>query len=438
MVVRIDSPTDHAEASLFQSLVMLSAATQDAKVIVILTHQFITEDYPHLEININFGLLNSNRSFSFKNPPQLIEQMYTWKGDYTISVTFTAFGVSRHVILALRVGAIDIYIKNRPLTVRVNEQQMFTVVRFTSQGAWDVELNFGLENKTQTFSDGIDVISIPYTFSIASMMRITASVTVNSTVEVAVFEFNTFSGCIGTDLFEVSYRNEMTPLTVLMSEMPTISGRVQWSALCKNSKQLLFEWKLSVNRELAPVYDWAPVSIIQPFAINLVLKLFIDKPGLYQMKLSVKTVEENETVSDLMYIQVIHPPIVTAILGGSFRQHSVGKPLIVNAENVSYDPMAVSPQQSSLTYSWHCYMLTSEEDIPKIMESYKESPTYKHMPPCTLPELMNQGRISISTSNFTDGELLLFEVTAQKNKLESRAVQVVQMAKKQIPVINIE
>lgn len=434
----MESPSQYANVILQNTVLPLSSVTQEAKGVLIFAHTHLKEDYPQLHITVDFGLLNTGLNFNFTYPLQPVEQIYKQKGNYTLIVTFESFGVANVVSLALKVGVFDFYIKYRPSTVLVNQEQLFELVRFMKDGDWSVRLNFDPEITTEIFPDKKVFLNVSHSYKDAGIKKAIASVEVNGTVEEAVVEFTAYAGCIeSTDLFEVKYRHELTPLLVLMSDMQTVAARIIRSALCNRTENFIFEWHVSINAGFAPVYVWDPIQISQPETVNLILNNFIYKAGLYKIMLLVTT-EEKLTVSDHMFLQVVQPPLVANILGGTFTQHSIDKLLILDAESVSYDPVSVNPEYSNLSFTWACFMLTSEVDVIEYLGIYTNNLTHEIKSPCPLPPLPNQGLIIITTTNFKDGDLVLFEVTTHKFELQETAVEVVQMLQAHLPTVVIQ
>ena len=238
-----------------------------------------------------------------------------------------------------------------------------------------------------------------------------------------------------------------TPMEVFISDIPTVYGRAIRTDGCAETERLVFKWQLWRDTGSPPALTWELVNIQQPEADSLVLSEYILEPGLYRILLEVNVTGSVEQSSGTLFLSVSLPSIVAAVSGGvSLRQAVFGQAHVLDAEASSYDPahdaLARSPIGSgSLSYTWTCYKLDSEDLVPRYTAPFGRDTSYRLLPECTgIGALPGQGEITLDTARFSYEDLALVEVVVRSNigSRNSTAVTVLKMDVWKRPLVSIK
>ena len=351
--------------------------------------------------------------------------------------------------MPIRVGITDFFILNKPKFARLNYEQTFQLERYahTSEPR-QVVIDFDPEMLVVDFLAAETSKTQAFTFTEVGEKHCTVQMTYNNITEVTVYTVTVFKGCVSTpDLFQVEHRNPSTPMMVLISKVPTVSGRGVRTDECLGTQHHVYKWQLWRDIGSPPEHSWEAVSIPQPEANSLVLSKYILEPGLYRVWLEVSVTGSEEYVADTLHISASLPSIVADISGGGSLQEAViGQAHVLDAEASSYDPARAELDQStlgpsSLSYSWTCYKLDTEDLVARYTAPFSVDTSYRLLPECTetgaLPE---QGEFTLDTTSFHLGELALFEVFVRSNigGRHASAVTVFKMVSGERPQVSLK
>ena len=331
----------------------------------------------------------------------------------------------------------------------INEKQKVLVFRNTGTGVSEmVHLNFDPEAVQLTFNTGEVGLDYFVNFTEVGEKHCTATMNYIGITEVCEFNVTVFKGCVSTpDLFQVEHRDPSTPMEVLISAVPTVSGRAVRTEECSDTEHFIYQWKLWRNSGTPPMYSWDVVDIQQPDSNSLVLSKYVLEPGLYRAWLQLSVTGTMEVVADTIHIEAFLPAVVAAVTGGgSLQQVVIGHDHALDAATSSYDPAAAELDQSSLgpsnlMYNWTCYQLTSEDLVARYTVQSSRDTSFRTFPKCSgLEKLPEQSEITLTTSVFSHGDLALFEVFVHSNigERHSTAVTVLKMVSGERPAVALQ
>ena len=349
---------------------------------------------------------------------------FSVKGNYTVTVKFESFGKQKLETLPITVGVLDFFIVNKPMFALLNFEQTFQVILYSVgvNPSETVMMGFDPGERELIFTGDESSKLETVTFDTAGEKHLTATTTYMSITEVSEYTVTVFRGCVSTaDLFQVEHRVPSNPMDVLISAVPTVSGRAVRDD-CNETELHVYKWEMWRDTGSPPSYSWEPVNIQQPQGNSLVLSKYILEPGLYRVWLEVSVTNSVERVSDTIHISASLPSIVAEVSGGGSLQEAViGKPHVLDAEASSYDPARAELDQStlgpsSLSYSWTCYKLDTEDLVARYTAPFSVDTSYRALPTCVeTGALPQQGLVTLDTALFSPEYLALFEVHVSSN-----------------------
>ena len=342
------------------------------------------------------------------------------------------------IVHNFNVGLFDIYEARNRSTVFINEEITFIVVQigqprgilFWSHIDVEYEDHFESENEiknyTVTFMKEGDVIANVYTH-IPDMYPLFGLGGLEDSVD---YPFTVISpGCISS-LFIKSYRDQASPMTVLISALPSVTGRIQLDKDCNVTLDFHFHWELWRSSGNANGgHQWIELAVDQPNSIRFQLSQAIVDHGLHRLTLTLKMPEDN--ITDSIYIQVNLPPVVAGIAGGHTRQVGYSNQVTLDAETESYDP--ADTHSLGLQFSWTCYKV-QDGGLQKYTAPFNTDFSYRSFPTCNIL-LPAQGRISVPTSSLSIGDLILLEVTVSKQGRDATTATGIEVISTDVPVI---
>ena len=236
--------------------------------------------------------------------------------------------------------------------------------------------------------------------------------------------------CLGSGiLFEGSHRDQASPMTVLLSALPSVTGRIQWDSDCNENLNFLLHWELWRSSGNANGgHQWIELAVDQPNSIRFQLSQAIVDHGLHRLSLTLKMPEDN--VTDSIYIQVNLPPVVAGIAGGHTRQVGYSNQVTLDAETESYDP--ADTHSLGLQFSWTCYKV-QDGGLQKYTAPFNTDFSYRSFPTCNIL-LPAQGRITVPTSSLSIGDLVLFEVTVSKQGRDATTAAGIEIISTDAPI----
>ena len=296
----------------------------------------------------------------------------------------------------------------------------------------DITYNLADGTASDQFNSGekIKIVNITYPIK----MEVSARADATGTSDIMVYPITaTLPECLSSVvLFELSNRNRASPMIVFLPALPSVTGRIQMDDDCNSTLEFHFRWELSSLGLVNGVLEWRELSVEQPNSVRFQLSQAIAGTGLYQLTLTLGMGGFN--ITDSMYIQVDHPPLVAGIVGRSVRQVAHSHTVTLDAQTESYDPAAVS--SPGLLFSWACYTV-QDGKLLKYTSPLNTDFSYRSFPACgvTLPR---QGRTTTPASAFSAGDFVLFEVTVSKGDRHAVAAIGLEVLNTDVPVIVIK
>ncbi|KAH9519475.1 Actin- protein 10 [Bulinus truncatus] len=421
---QVVSPVTYATAVVLMSPVPFPA-TKIANGSIEIFQNYMENYSKSINVAVYFGVNGSLTQCVHFGGSQIINYQYKERGNYTVTVTFEAFNVTSTVNLNIQIGVlVDFYEVNRRTMIRVQKYYNFRIDAYSSL---NVNVNTSTWSFVITLYSGSNSFSESY--SDVGKKRMYASVLWSDIIEETYYDFDTYDPCISTiTFFDQSYRYIMTPLNVLLSALPKISGRAVRTPACSESDQFNMNWQMWKNTGSSDA--WTKVNIKQPNAIVMDFT-FIKTTGLYKIELNISVTGKMEKESDTMYLNVSLAPLVAKISKGVFRQVKVGSILILDAVSESYDPPLSPGDESNLTFFWSCYKLSQKEEIVRYALPYYHNDTsYRQLPNCNISSfqsIQSKGLLNINTTEFKDKEMILFEVSVSKDSRSEIVTQSVML-----------
>ncbi|GFR76000.1 polycystic kidney disease and receptor for egg jelly-related protein [Elysia marginata] len=446
--LEITSPAPHALANLTSAVIALNVDTNSAQAELNIDHMYLTGAYNDMDVEVDKGLGGPIDVSTMPAAGHKISVLYTEKGTYTLTVTFKAFGEEVVKTLSLRVGILEFHIEDKPVFAMLDAQQtMFAKSFIVLSGEADAIVNLGHETLRVSFAGNREMF-FPATFTEVGEKRLTATMSYLNITEVCEYNVTVFRGCVSTpNLFQVEHRDPSTPMEVLISAVPSVSGRAVRTEECAETENFMYQWKLWRNSGTPPVYTWDKVNIEQPYANSLVLSKYVLEPGLYKAWLELAVTGTTEVVFDEIHIEAFLPSIVAAIAGGgSLQQVIIGDSYFMDAASASYDPASAELDQSSLgpsslIFNWDCYQLDSEDSVARYTVQFNGDNSYRSLPMCSgVGALPEKGQVTLDTSIFSHGDLALFEVFVLSNigDRNATAVTVLKMVSGERPAVALK
>ena len=295
--------------------------------------------------------------------------------------------------------------------------------------------NMTMENVTFT-SNSPEVSASEYSYVTQGERSISVtcsntftSQTLNATIQV-------FSGCFNSgNMFETTYRSVRTPLKAFMSSIPVISGRVEITAKCENSTDITYVWIVEKQDDTEPT-GWKKLNVTTPNAKVYDLAISNIEPGIFRLTCNLTVVATKvESIEDYMYIELINPPLVVKITGGTRR--ILGKTFDVSLDAVSnsYDPIIGYGKENYLSLSWSCYQVP-ESDLDNYFMPQSTDITYRSKPSCGIV-LSSDGIITVSATSLVLNGWSLFEANVTKDTRAAVTFQAIKIVEVPPPQITL-
>ncbi|ESP04003.1 hypothetical protein LOTGIDRAFT_156606 [Lottia gigantea] len=248
-----------------------------------------------------------------------------------------------------------------------------------------------------------------------------------------------FSVCFDSSrMFDRVYASVSTALKIYSSNPQTITGRSTITDVCKNrTDNIRYTWKLQrFNQSTSTLQD---IAISHPNSISFTVLDFTSEPGIYRLELTVFFPEyPDDYITDVMFLQLIDPPLVGNIEFGSKREVSIGIPVNFDAKLSSFDPkIGHGIEDPDLRFSWNCYRIADSAAVDSYTAPYSNDTSYRSAPPCgfTLP---SQSIINgIDTAGVQPNSWYLVELEVTKDVRRVTDIQVLYFSNADTPLLGI-
>ncbi|XP_052067992.1 polycystin family receptor for egg jelly-like isoform X12 [Mytilus californianus] len=181
-------------------------------------------------------------------------------------------------------------------------------------------------------------------------------------------------------LFGTSYKDENSPLPMLITNDNTITSKVVVTKTCQNSQRNYY-WELrqqlqkatnnqSINQKgtyFKNQYHTNPVN--QPKSAAIFFGKESIAEGKYLIRMVVNLTDSDEWLEDEMYVEFRLPPIVTSIQGGSVRYINKNNDLVIDAGPVTYDKVQ-KYKSVPFTYEWLCRKGLNQSQVDTVLGKF--------------------------------------------------------------------
>ncbi|XP_041364034.1 polycystin-1-like [Gigantopelta aegis] len=242
------------------------------------------------------------------------------------------------------------------------------------------------------------------------------------------------SDCFNSgNMFETTYRSVSTPLKALMSSIPVISGRVELTSKCHNSTDLTYTWTVE-EQYTSESTGWKKLNVHTPNAKLYNLATSGIGPGTFRLTCNLTIVSsKKKSIEDYMYVELINPPLVAELTGGTRRVWGKNSVISLNAVSNSYDPVIGYGKQNHLSFSWSCYQV-NEYDLDSYFAPHSTDTTYRAKPSCNIA-LSSDGTITVPAGFLPLNVWSLFEANITKDTRAAVAIQVIKIVEVSPPQV---
>ncbi|XP_041364035.1 uncharacterized protein LOC121379459 [Gigantopelta aegis] len=297
------------------------------------------------------------------------------------------------------------------------------------------DVNMTSENVNFT-SDAPEVIAPTYTYETQGERSISVTCSNIFTSQTLTATIQVFSDCFNSGtMFETTYRSVNTPLKAFMSSIPAISGRVELTAKCQNSTDITYTWTVE-EQDITDPTVWRKLNVLTPNANVYDLAISSIGPGTFRLTCNLTVVATKlESIEDFMYVELINPPLVVELTGGT--QRVVGKNVVISLDAVSnsYDPVIGYGKENHLSFSWNCYQVV-ENDLDSYFVPHSTDTTYRAKSSCNIL-VPSDGVISVLASSLVLDGWSIFEANITKDTRAAVAIQAIKVVEVSPPQITL-
>ncbi|CAG2248161.1 unnamed protein product [Mytilus edulis] len=171
-------------------------------------------------------------------------------------------------------------------------------------------------------------------------------------------------------LFSTSYKDENSPLRMLITNDNTITSQGVVALICRNSHRD-YNWhlwrKLQNGTYVKDKYLVNPAN--QPKSAAIIFAKESIPEGNYLLRMSVYLIDYGQFLEDEIYVEFGLPPIITSIQGGSVRYISKDNDVVIDAGSVTYDKVQ-KYKIVPFNYEWLCRKGLNQSQVDAVLGKF--------------------------------------------------------------------
>ncbi|CAG2248795.1 PKD1L2 [Mytilus edulis] len=171
-------------------------------------------------------------------------------------------------------------------------------------------------------------------------------------------------------LFSTSYKDENSPLRMLITNDNTITSKGVVALICRNSHRD-YNWhlwrKLQNGTYVKDKYLVNPAN--QPKSAAIIFAKESIPEGNYLLRMGVYLNDSGQFLEDEIYVEYRLPPIITSIQGGSVRYISKDNDVVIDAGSVTYDKVQ-KYKIVPFNYEWLCRKGLNQSQVDAVLGKF--------------------------------------------------------------------